>query len=107
MINPKIEKVKTEIKKTKTKISELQIKLRELEREKVRLEDEQIVALIRSERISDSELSALMESFRKPGTAKKEALQNEGDETNVVLTDVTALEKTRLEESLNANFDEE
>jgi hypothetical protein len=65
MTNPKIEKVKTEMEKTKAKIAELQAKYRDLEREKIRLENEDIVALVRSERISDAELSALMRSLRK------------------------------------------
>ena len=70
MKNPKIEKVKAEIEKAKAKVAEHQAKLRDLEREKIRLENEQIVALVRSEKISDAELSALMRSLRKeePGS---------------------------------------
>ena len=56
MTNPKIEKVKTEIEKTKAKIAEYQSKLRGLERQKTEFENEQIVALVRSEKISDAEL---------------------------------------------------
>jgi hypothetical protein len=65
MTNPKIEKVKAEIEKAKAKISEYTAKLRSLERQKINLENEQIVALIRSERISDAEFAALMKSFNK------------------------------------------
>ena len=90
MTNPRIEKVKTEIEKTKAKISEFQAKLRELEREKTRLENEQIVALVRSEKISDAELTALMKSLRRDEPAE------------VAVSD----KSTRLEETRNANFDE-
>ena len=63
MSNPKIEKVKTEIEKTKTKISEFQVKLRDLEREKKRLEDMEIVALVRSEKICDAELTKMISPY--------------------------------------------
>ena len=90
MTNPKIEKVNNEIGKTKAKLSEFQSKLRELEREKTRLENEQIIALIRSEKISDAELTALMRSFRGEAPAK-----------------TTAPDKiARMEEPRYANFDE-
>lgn len=72
MSNPKIEKVKADIEKTKSKIAALQSKLREQEREKIRLENEDIIALVRSERLSDAELNALMLSFRKEEPAGKE-----------------------------------
>lgn len=65
MTNPKIEKVKSEMEKTKNKIAEYQAKYRDLEREKTRLENDDIVALVRSEKISDAELTALMRSLRK------------------------------------------
>ena len=64
MTNPKIDKVNTQIAGTKAKISEYQAKLRELEREKTRLENEQFINIIRSEKISDAELTALMLSLR-------------------------------------------
>jgi hypothetical protein len=71
MINPRIEKVKAEIEKMKARITELTAKLRELEREKIRLENERIVALVRSEKISDAELSALMRARRRPEAAEE------------------------------------
>jgi len=92
MTNPRLEKVKTEIEKTKAKISELQAKLREQEREKVRLENDQIVAIVRGERISDAELTALMRSLRSYEPAAEPT----------VLEPIT----TRQEEPRNANFDE-
>ena len=88
MTYPKIEKVKTEISKTKARIADYQVKLRALERQKTDLENEQIVALVRSEKISDGDLSALMQSFRKersktkPGEAVVEIVEKQGDAGN-------------------------
>ena len=65
MTNPRIEKVKLDIGKTKTKISEYQSKLRVLERQKIDLENEEIIARVRSEKISDAELATLMASLRR------------------------------------------
>ena len=64
MENSKIDKVKIEIEKTKIRILGYQARLRDLEKQKTRLENEQIVTIVRCEKISDSELSALMASFR-------------------------------------------
>lgn len=82
MNNPKIEKVKTEIEKAKAKILEAQAKLRALERQKTELENEQIVAIVRSERISDAELSALLQSFQKKETkpASSKAIVSESNQ---------------------------
>jgi hypothetical protein len=94
MTNPKIEKVKAEIEKTKAKISEHQAKLRVLERQKTDYENEQIVALVRGEKISDAELAALMESLRstgrdaapagvsEPGIQRQEETPNANDDEN-------------------------
>lgn len=68
MDNPKIHKLANEIEKTKAKALELQTKLRTMERQKTALENEQIIALVRSKKISDSELAELMRSLRKPST---------------------------------------
>jgi len=95
MTNPKIEKAKTEIEKTKVKISELQAKLREQEREKVRLENEQIVALVRGERISDAELTALLRSLHR----------DEPDAAPIAPM-VSESTTTRQEEPRNAKYDE-
>lgn len=91
MNNPKIEKVKADIEKTKAKIAEFQGKLRDLEREKIQLENEDIVALVRSEKISDIELAALMRSLRKEKTAAEGAPSGR---------------KTDKEETYRANTDE-
>ena len=90
MTDPKIVKVNTAITKTKTIIADYQKKLRDLEREKTRLEDERIVALVRSERISDAELTALMQSLRKEEPKPAEASANN---------------KPRQEETRDANIE--
>jgi predicted nucleic acid-binding Zn-ribbon protein len=64
MVNPKIQKLSTEIERLKTKISEYQARLRKLERQKTIMENDQIVALFRSQKISDAELSEVMSSIR-------------------------------------------
>jgi len=76
MDNPKIVKLKTEIGNTKKKIIDLNAKLRELERKMVILENEEIVAAVRSEKISDRELSELMQSIRNKTPSKKPAQNN-------------------------------
>jgi len=93
MTNPKIERVKSDIEKTKAKISVHQAKLRDLEREKTRLENEQIIALVRGEKISDAELSTLMKSIRK-------------EDTTDALADATAaaIESTQQEETQYASI---
>ncbi|MDR1059623.1 MAG: DUF4315 family protein [Clostridiales bacterium] len=73
MHNPKIEKAAAEIEKTKAKIAELAARLREQERAKTRLENEQIVAIVREERISDAELSSLMGALRRARPPEAEA----------------------------------
>lgn len=72
MTNPRIEKVNTQIAATKAKISDYQSKLRVLERQKTDLENEGFIALIRSEKISDAELAALMKSLRKDNAESAE-----------------------------------
>jgi hypothetical protein len=94
MTNPKIEKVNLEIEKAKVKISEFQAKLRALERQKTDLENAQIVALVRSERISDAELTTLMASLRSNGKDETPSATSVYESTS------------RQEETRNANKDE-
>ena len=90
MTNPKIEKVNSQITATKAKIAEYQAKLRVLERQKTDLENEQFINIIRSEKISDAELGALMQSLRKESAEPAEAA-------------APAREFTRQEETPDAN----
>ena len=84
MLSPKINKVNTEIAKTKAKITEYQTKLRDLERRKTDLENDDIITLVRSENISDAELSALLQSIRRAPPAGVQSTKNdlEDDDEN-------------------------
>ena len=106
MANPKIGKLNTDIAKAKAKIAGLQARLRELEREKVRLEDLDIVALVRSERISDAELNTLMASLRRdnPEPAGTPASAMEAPEP--AGASVQASGTSRQEDTRNANRNE-
>ena len=94
--NPKLDRVIAEIEKIKEKISEQQSRLRTLERQKTDIENGQIIALVRSERISDAELSALLKSLRGEG-------QGESEPQPATSGPI----RTKQEELRNANFDEE
>ena len=73
MTNPRIEKVNTQIAATKAKISEYQAKLRVLEKLKIDIENEGFISIIRSGKISDAELTALMQSLRKENAEPAES----------------------------------
>jgi len=96
MNTPKIEKVKAGIEKTKAKILDFQARLRALERQKTELENDQIVALVRSEKISDAELAALMKSLRR----------EEPDNAPDTAEAPASSKLIRMEETRNANFDD-
>lgn len=82
MTDPRIEKVNTQIANTKARISEYQSKLRALERQKTDLENERIIALVRGERISDAELTALMQSLRKEEATPSREISDKEDTVN-------------------------
>lgn len=87
MTNPKLERVTADIAKAKAKILEWQSKLRAYERQKIELENEGFISIIRSEHISDADLSALMLALRnsQPKTA----------EPDIMAAKETVLEETR------------
>jgi hypothetical protein len=89
---PKIEKVEADIAETKAKLSELQAKLRNLEKLKIDVENDRMIKALRAESISDSELIALMESFRKNKSEPAEAR-------------VSAVEKSSQEETQDADIE--
>lgn len=62
---PKHEKVEADISNAKAKISEWQDKLRALEKLKTDIENDKMLKVLRDERISDAELSALLEAYKK------------------------------------------
>ena len=90
MTNPKLDKIQSDIAKTKARINEAQARLRALEKYKIELENESFINIIRSERISDLELSAIMQSLRK-------------EQPKPAAQPVLALDKTKLEETSDAD----
>ena len=96
MNNPRLDRVIADIEKVKDKIAEQQSRLRTLERQKTDIENGQIIALVRSERISDAELSALLKSLRSEG-------QGDSDAQPAISQQI----RTKQEEPRNANNDEE
>lgn len=65
----KIERIDKEIAKTREKITEYQNKLRGLEAQKTEAENLQIIALVRSMRVTPAELTALLAGEPIPGIA--------------------------------------
>lgn len=65
----KIERIDKEIAKTREKITEYQNKLRGLEAQKTEAENLQIIALVRSMRVTPAELTALLSGEPIPGIA--------------------------------------
>ena len=65
----KIERLDREIQKTREKITEYQNKLKELTAQKTEAENLQIIALVRSMRLTPAELTALLSGELIPGIA--------------------------------------
>ena len=65
----KIERIDKEIAKTREKITEYQNRLRGLEAQKTEAENLQIIALVRSMRVTPAELTALLSGEPIPGIA--------------------------------------
>ena len=69
MANNKIDRINKEIAKTREKITEYQNKLKGLEAQKTEAENLQIIALVRSMRVTPAELTALLSGEPIPGIA--------------------------------------
>ena len=69
MAMSKIERIDKEIQKTREKITEYQNRLRGLEAQKTEAENLQIIALVRSMRVTPAELTALLSGEPIPGIA--------------------------------------
>ena len=69
MANNKIDRINKEIAKTREKITEYQNKLKGLEAQKTEAENLQIIALVRSMRLTPAELTALLSGEPIPGIA--------------------------------------
>ena len=83
-MNAKIERVSKEIEKTKGKIAAQQARLRDLEQQKTNFENEEIVALFRREKLSESEFAALLRGQRSIDacTSKAQAREKMEDGSN-------------------------
>ena len=84
MANNKIDRIDREIEKTREKITEYQNKLKGLEAQKTEAENLQIIALVRSMRLTPAELTALLSGEPIPGIAaagtdymEQEEIENE------------------------------
>ena len=69
MAKNKIERIDQEITKVREKIAEYQEKLKALEAQKTEAENLQIIALVRSMRLTPAELTALLSGEPIPGIA--------------------------------------
>ena len=63
--NPRIERKKNDIARTKTKFAEIRARLREQKHELINLENEEIVAMFRSEIITEDDFRALIRSHQE------------------------------------------
>ena len=84
MTNSKIDRIEKEMQKTREKISEYQNRLKELAAQKTEAENLQIIALVRSMRLTPAELTALLSGEPIPGIAaagtdymEQEEIENE------------------------------
>ena len=80
----KIDRIDKEIEKTREKITEYQNRLKGLEAQKTEAENLQIIALVRSMRLTPAELTALLSGEPIPGIAaagtdymEQEEIENE------------------------------
>ena len=69
MTNSKIDRIEKEMQKTREKISEYQNRLKELAAQKTEAENLQIIALVRSMRLTPQELTAMLSGNGIPGIA--------------------------------------
>ena len=81
MTNSKIDRIEKEMQKTREKISEYQNRLKELSAQKTEAENLQIIALVRSMRLTPAELTALLSGEPIPGIAAAGTDYMEQEET--------------------------
>lgn len=75
--NPKIERKKADITRTETKLAEIRARLRQQKEELTKLEDDEIVAMFRSEVITEDDLAVLKNSRRENAEESPEKLDKE------------------------------
>ena len=81
MTNSKIDRIEKEMQKTREKITEYQNRLKELAMQKTEVENLQIIALVRSMRLTPQELTAMLSGGGIPGIAAAPA-DYDGQEDN-------------------------
>ena len=69
MAKNKIERIDQEIAKTREKIAEQQEKLKDLEAQKTEAENLEIVQMVRAQRMTPAQLSAMLSGGMVPGRA--------------------------------------
>jgi hypothetical protein len=73
--NPKIARKKTDIARTETRLAEVRARLRQQREELTKLEDDEIVAMFRSEVITEDDFAALLRSRRENAEQTEELEQ--------------------------------
>jgi hypothetical protein len=71
--NPKIERKKADIARTEAKLVEVRARIKKQKEELTKLEDDEIVAMFRSEIISEDDFAALLRSRRESESANDDA----------------------------------
>ena len=75
--NPKIERKKADIARTEVKLGEVKARLREQKQELVKLENDEIVAMFRSELLTEDGFAALMRARREAQNEDEDDSPNE------------------------------
>ena len=79
--NPKIERKKADIARTEAKLTDVKARLRQQREELTKLEDDEIVAMFRSEVITEDDFAALLRSRHVPERSPAARLENSDDLT--------------------------
>ena len=86
--NPKIERKKADIARTEAKLTDVKARLRQQKEELTKLEDDEIVAMFRSEVITEDDFSALLRSRREsadePTDSGDSPIKREEDLTDAI-----------------------
>jgi transposase len=77
--NPKIERKKADIARTEIKLTDVKVRLRQQREELTKLEDDEIVAMFRSEVITEDDFAALLRSRRASATEYTDEPEENGD----------------------------
>ena len=84
--NPKIERKRTDIARTEVRLAEVKARLREQKQELVKLENDEIVAMFRSELLTEDGFAALMRARREAQIDDDDDLPDERAPSNTPFT---------------------